>query len=39
MATVSFFNSDQTGEVEIEVEGIAEGGVICRGISRYRVGL
>ncbi|HLN73558.1 MAG TPA: hypothetical protein VK205_09705, partial [Prolixibacteraceae bacterium] len=34
---VSFYNSDQTGEVKIVVEGITKDGKICRGVYKYTV--
>ncbi len=34
---VSFFNSDQPGEVQVVVEGITSDGKLCRGVSRYNV--
>ena len=34
---VSFFNSDQSGEVRVVVEGITSDGKLCRGVSRYNV--
>lgn len=37
MAKVSFFNSYQTGEVHVIVEGITSEGKLCRGVSKYIV--
>ncbi len=36
-ASVSFFNSDEPGTVQIVVEGITSEGKICRGIANYTV--
>ncbi|HEY3371378.1 MAG TPA: hypothetical protein VGK10_11045 [Prolixibacteraceae bacterium] len=36
-AGVSFYNSDQAGEVQIEVEGITSDGKLCRGVGNYKV--
>jgi len=37
VANVSFYNSDQTGEVDIVVEGVTSDGKLCRGIGKYKV--
>jgi hypothetical protein len=37
VANVSFYNSDQTGEVDIVVEGVTADGKLCRGVGKYRV--
>lgn len=34
---VSFYNSDQLGEVKVVVEGITKEGKICRGVYKYTV--
>jgi hypothetical protein len=36
-ATVSFYNCDQKGDVNIVVEGIASDGKLCRGVTTYKV--
>jgi len=36
-AAVSFYNSDQTGEVQVIVEGITSDGKLCRGVAKYNV--
>lgn len=36
-ASVSFFNSDQTGEVQVVVEGVTKDGKLCRGVGKYKV--
>jgi len=36
-AQVSFYNSNQIGEVQIIVEGITKDGKICRGVYKYTV--
>ena len=36
-AAVSFFNSDQTGEVKVVVEGVTADGKLCRGVGKYNV--
>lgn len=36
-AWVSFFNSDQTGEVQVVVEGVTREGKLCRGVAKYEV--
>jgi hypothetical protein len=36
-AAVSYYNSDQTGQVEIIVEGITAEGKLCRGTAYYKV--
>jgi hypothetical protein len=36
-AEVSFYNSDQTGEVKIVVEGVSIDGELCRGTVSYNV--
>ncbi|MBN2635136.1 MAG: hypothetical protein JXR61_02615 [Prolixibacteraceae bacterium] len=36
-AKVSFYNSDQTGEVKVVVEGITYNGKLCRGVGSYSV--
>lgn len=37
IAQVSFYNSDQTGDVQVVVEGITADGKLCRGLCRYKV--
>jgi len=37
IANVSFYNSDQTGDVDIVVEGVTADGKLCRGIGKYKV--
>ena len=37
VANVSFYNSDQTGEVQVVVEGITSDGKLCRGLCKYNV--
>jgi hypothetical protein len=37
VANVSFYNSDQTGDVDIVVEGITADGKLCRGVGKYKV--
>lgn len=37
VATVGYFNSDQTGEVEVVVEGVTSDGKVCRGRCKYNV--
>jgi hypothetical protein len=37
VANVAFYNSDQTGEVQIVVEGITSDGKLCRGLCKYNV--
>ena len=37
VAQVSFFNSDETGNVQIVVEGITADGKLCRGLGSYMV--
>jgi len=34
---VSFYNSDQTGEVKVVVEGVTKNGKLCRGVYKYVV--
>jgi hypothetical protein len=34
---VSFYNSDQTGEVQVVVEGVTADGKLCRGVGKYKV--
>jgi len=34
---VSFYNSDQTGEVKVIVEGVTKTGKLCRGVYKYVV--
>ena len=36
-ARVSFFNSDQAGEVQVVVEGVTKDGKLCRGVGKYMV--
>ncbi|MGE5446885.1 MAG: hypothetical protein ACM3PR_00890, partial [Bacteroidales bacterium] len=36
-ANVSYYNSNQTGEVQVVVEGITKDGKICRGVYKYNV--
>jgi len=36
-AWVEFYNSDQTGEVQIVVEGVTKEGKLCRGVCKYEV--
>jgi hypothetical protein len=37
VAKVSFFNSDESGNMQIVVEGITVNGKLCRGLSMYSV--
>jgi hypothetical protein len=37
VSNVSFYNSDQTGDVDIEVEGVTSDGKLCRGVGSYMV--
>ena len=37
VAHVSFYNSDQTGDVDIVVEGVTADGKLCRGVGKYKV--
>lgn len=37
LAWVSFYNSDQTGKVQVVAEGITKDGKLCRGIFNYNV--
>jgi hypothetical protein len=37
IAGVSFYNSDQTGDVDIVVEGVTADGKLCRGVGKYKV--
>lgn len=37
VAGVSFYNSDQTGDVDIVVEGVTKEGKLCRGLGKYKV--
>ena len=37
VANVSFYNSDQTGDVQVVVEGITADGKLCRGLGKYKV--
>jgi hypothetical protein len=37
VANVSFNNSDQTGDVDIIVEGVTADGKLCRGVGKYHV--
>jgi hypothetical protein len=37
VANVSFYNSDQTGDVDIVVEGVTKDGKLCRGVGKYKV--
>ncbi len=37
VAQVSFFNSDETGNMQIVVEGITSEGKLCRGVGSYYV--
>jgi len=37
VANVSFHNSDQTGDVDIVVEGVTANGKLCRGVGKYKV--
>jgi hypothetical protein len=37
VANVSFYNSDQTGDVDIVVEGVTKEGKLCRGIAKYKI--
>lgn len=36
-AQVSYYNSNQTGEVQVVVEGVASDGKICRGVYKYNI--
>ena len=37
VAEVRFYNSDQTGEVRVVVEGVTSDGKLCRGVGKYKV--
>jgi len=37
VANVSFYNSDQTGDVDIVVEGVTVDGKLCRGVGKFNV--
>lgn len=37
MAKLTFYNSDQTGEVQVVVEGVTQEGKLCRGVAKYMV--
>jgi hypothetical protein len=37
VAQVSFFNSDEAGNMQVIVEGISADGKMCRGICTYDV--
>jgi hypothetical protein len=37
VANASFYNSDQTGDVDIVVEGVTSDGKLCRGVGKYKV--
>ena len=37
VANASFYNSDQTGDVDIVVEGVTADGKLCRGVGKYKV--
>lgn len=37
LSWVSFYNSDQLGDVQVVVEGLTKEGKICRGVYRYSV--
>jgi len=37
VANASFYNSDQTGEVDVVVEGVTADGKLCRGVGKYKV--
>ncbi len=37
VAQVSFYNSDETGKMQVVVEGITSDGKLCRGIGNYKV--
>ena len=37
VAIETFYQSDETGEMKIVVEGVTEDGRLCRGVSGYRV--
>jgi len=37
VANVSFYNSDQNGDVDIVVEGVTSDGKLCRGVGKYKV--
>ena len=37
VAIESFFQSDETGEMKIMVEGVTKDGKLCRGVSKYTV--
>jgi hypothetical protein len=37
VASVTFYNSDQTGDVDIVVEGVTADGKLCRGVGKYKV--
>ena len=37
VANISFYNSDQTGDVNVVVEGVTSDGKLCRGVGKYQV--
>ena len=37
VAIETFYQSDETGEMKIVVEGLTKDGKLCRGVSNYRV--
>ena len=37
MAAVTFYNSDQAGDVQVIVEGVTADGKLCRGVGKYKV--
>ncbi len=37
VANVSYYNSDQTGDVDVVVEGVTKDGRLCRGVCKYNV--
>ena len=37
LAKVAFYNSDQTGDVQVIVEGVTADGKLCRGVGKYKV--
>lgn len=37
VAQVSFYNSDEPGNMQVVVEGVTADGKLCRGVARYKV--
>ena len=37
ISKIDFYNSNQTGEVQVVVEGVSRDGKLCRGLCKYKV--